>query len=176
MDTIYYIRLPVAYFHLTPAIDGQTVTLTLHLISYLDISWTDTLNVLYSSVCLHVDKSRSILWREKISLDFHLIHRFSISTHFHQVKYYAVLLHAADAYREIMTIGNSRSLGVVGVGSLLRPALALLLFVVTLYQCRTILIRAYTIRLHSIETYGYSELIILCFALYFCFCIYNSSS
>jgi hypothetical protein len=56
-----------------------------------------------------------------------------------------------------MTIGKSRSLGVVGVGSLLRPALALLLFVVTLYQCRTILIRAYTIRLHSIETYGYSE-------------------
>ena len=46
--------------------------------------------------------------------------------------------------------------GISGVGALLRRALALLLLVVTMYQCRTILTRAYTIRLHSIETYGYS--------------------
>jgi len=55
--------------------------------------------------------------------------------------------------------GDKKSGGVGGssIVTILRHVLALLLLGVTVHQCQTILTRAYTIRLHAIETYGYSE-------------------
>lgn len=60
--------------------------------------------------------------------------------------------------------------GLAGIASTVRPILALIIFSYVFHESKTILTRAYNIRLHAIENYGYSKILrfaISCWLVFF---------